>query len=167
VDGDRFIGGLDINTYTDAPLRLAVAAFLDAPPREVFAVVGDHAALEYWFPMIEKVNLNRGHAAARDGVGTIRYLHYPFWTMREYVIAVDPPHLMAYSIEQNALIINHVAVMYLEAERYGGTNLSWRHYFRTSTLPFISTPLLTLAGFGLYRAALTRLIRLFDGKLLN
>ena len=164
---NRMIGGLDVDTYTSAPLRVSAAAFLDAPPREVFGVISDHAALEHWFPLVDTVNLNRSHAEVRDGVGTIVYVFFGILTIRQYVIAYDPPHLLAYSIEQNSLLIDHMAVIYLEAERYGGTNIVWRHYFRTSILPFISTPLAALALRGLYWLAMDHLIRIFEGKHLS
>ncbi|MBZ0299714.1 MAG: SRPBCC family protein, partial [Anaerolineae bacterium] len=103
----------------------------------------DHTNLNYWMPLVTQVYVNRGHADTRDGVGTIRYVHFgALYTLREYVIAFDPPHLIALSIEQDPLFANHMSVLLLEAERYGGTNLTWRHYFRTSTLPAILGPLL-------------------------
>jgi uncharacterized protein YndB with AHSA1/START domain len=144
MSADRIIGGLDIDTYTSAPLRVAQAIYIDAPPRTVFAIVSDHANLFRWLPGIRQVNVNRGHATVRDGVGTIRYLHTGVNTIREYIIAYHPPHLMAYSIEQNALIIDHVSVVYLEPERYGGTHILWQHYFRMSVLPGLTTPATTL-----------------------
>jgi uncharacterized protein YndB with AHSA1/START domain len=148
--GDRIVGGLDIDTYSDAPLRVSRTVFLDVPPRRVFAIISDSTHLRNWLPLVTQVNINRGHADMRDGVGTIRYLHLGWWyTLREYVIAFDPPHLLASSIEQDALIADHVSVILLEPERYGGTNLTWQHYFRAGTLPFVTGPLLS-AGLNLW-----------------
>ena len=77
-----------------------------------------NAAPNTWMPLVDQVNVNRGHAGVRDGEGTIRYLHFEFlYTLREYVIAFYPPHLMAYSIEGSSLVTDHVSVMYLEPER--------------------------------------------------
>ena len=154
---DRIIGGFDIDTYTSAPLRVAQATYIDAPPRLVFAIITDHANLFRWLPSIRQVNVNRGHAAVRDGLGTIRYLHTGFSTIREYVIAYHPPRLLAYSIEQNMLIIDHVSVVYLEAERYGGTNLLWQHYFRTSIMPHLTTPIIALTFDMVFMLALRNL----------
>ncbi len=161
MDGDRIIAGLDVSTYTRAPLQVAQAAFLDAPPRSVFAVVSNHAKLDYWMPYVSAVYLNRGHAAERDGVGTIRYLALGPFSLREYIIAYDPPHLLAYSVERSTVIIDHVAVMHFQAERYGGTNLIWRHYFRTTTLP---AGLIRLAFVVIYGESLNALTRFFGGK---
>ncbi len=144
MTSDRIIGGFDIDTYTSAPLRVAQAITIDAPPRQVFAIISDHTNADRWLPGIRQVNVNRGHAAVRDGVGTIRYLHTGVNTIREYIIAYHPPRLLAYSIEQNFLITDHVSVIYLEAERYGGTNILWQHYFRTSIMPYLTTPILAL-----------------------
>lgn len=163
---DRIVGGFDIDTYSSAPLRVSRIAWFDAPPKDIFAVVSDHATLDSWLPLVNRVNLNRGHADVRNGVGTIRYVHTSFATLREYVIAYDPPRLLAYSIEQHTLIIDHVSIVYLETERYGGTYLTWQHYFRTAALPFITAP---LVGLGLYMSvtgALQNLIRRFEGRLI-
>jgi len=162
--GDRVIGGLDVSTYTRAPLQLAQAAFLDTAPRYVFATVSNHAKIDYWIPLLSGVNVSRGHAAARDGVGTIRYMHYGPFMLREYIIAFDPPNLLAYSVERHNLIGDHVAVMYFQAERYGGTNLSWRHYFRSTTLPGLTTPLMRLAYGIIGDGALDNLIRFYGGQ---
>lgn len=164
MDGERIIGGLDVSTYTRAPLQLAQAAFLDAAPRYVFANVSDHAKIDYWIPLLSSVNVSRGHAATRNGVGTIRYVHYGPFMLREYIIAFDPPNLLAYSVERHGLIEDHVAVMHFQAERYGGTNLSWRHYFRLTTLPGLTTPLMRMAYGFIGGGALNNLIRFYGGQ---
>lgn len=163
---DRIVGGLDVDTYTSAPLRVMRTAYLEASPARVFAVISDHANADTWMPLVTHVNVSRGHADMRDGVGTIRYLHVSFWySLREYVIAFNPPRLLAYSIEQDAIITNHVSVMYLEAERYGGTLLYWQHYFRMSTLPSITVPLASIAFDQSCAFGLRNLIRYFGGEL--
>ncbi len=163
--GDRLVGGLDIDTYTAAPLRVEQAAYLDAPPKRVFAYVSDHANVRRWMPLVAQVNLNRGHADARDGVGTTRYLHIgELYTLRQYVIAFDPPHLLAYSIEEDHLLSDHVSVLLLEPERFGGTNLLWQHYFRVTTLPFLTVPLCSALFTLVNRIALGRLVTQFGGR---
>lgn len=165
MTGDRLIGGLDIDTYTAAPLRVYQTAYLDAPPKRVFVYVTDHANVNRWLPLVTQVNINRGHADTRDGVGTMRYLHIgEVYTLRQYVIAFDPPHLLAYSIEEDALLRDHVSVLLLEPERYGGTNLLWQHYFRVTTLPFLTVPLCTVLFTVVNRAALGRLVAQFGGR---
>lgn len=164
---DRIIGGFDVDTYTDAPLRVSRAVYFDAPPKTVFVAISDHAHLENWMPLVRRVNLNRGHASAYNGVGTIRYLNTGAFTIREYIIAYDPPRLLAYSIEENPLVIDHVSVLLLQAERYGGTYLLWQHYFRTSLLPFITQPLASLVLAAVYTGALRTLIGHFGGKFVN
>ena len=165
---DRVIGGLDIDTYTDAPLRFSRAVFFDAPPKALFVAISDHAKLETWMPGVQRVNLNRGHAGVYNGVGTIRYLLYSgLYTVREYIIAYDPPRLIAYSIEENPFIIDHVSVILLQPERYGGTYLVWQHYFRTSVLPVLTQPLANLVFQTLYAGALRVLIQHFGGKFIQ
>jgi uncharacterized protein YndB with AHSA1/START domain len=166
MPGDRIIGGLDIDTYTSAPLRVMRTAYLDASPARVFAVISDHANADTWMPLVTQVNVSRGHADARDGVGTIRYLHAGFWySMRQYIIAFNPPRLMAYSIEQDPLITHHVSVMYLEPERYGGTVLFWQHYFRTSLMSFVTVPLVSILFDQSCAFALRKLISHFGGEM--
>lgn len=166
--GDRIIGGLDVDTYTSAPLQVCRSVFLDAPPRSVFALVSDHANLDWWLPRVHQVHVNRGHAAVRDGVGTIRYVHYELlltYTVREYIIAHHPPSLIAYSIERNNLITDHVAVISIDPERYGGTQLIWRHYFRAESMPFLIEPLCSILLHLMCGAALRNLIRYYGGRL--
>jgi uncharacterized protein YndB with AHSA1/START domain len=158
---DRIIGGFNIDTYTSAPLRVAQAIYIDAPPRLVWAIISDHANLFRWIPGVLQVNVNRGHATMRDGVGTIRYLYTGMNTIREYIIAYHPPHLLAYSIEQNFIIVDHVSIVYLEPERYGGTNVLWQHYFRTSVMPYLSTPTVTLILNIVFHLALRNLRQYF------
>lgn len=164
---DRIIGGFDVDTYTDAPLRVARIAYCDAPAKEIFAIISDHAHLDRWLPLVNRIYLNRGHADVRNGVGTTRYLHATLFSLREYIIAFDPPHLLAYSIEQHALVIDHVSVMYLEPERYGGTYLIWRHYFRASVLPLVTEPAVSLGLYLMMTGALMNLARRFDGRLIS
>lgn len=164
MDGDRIVGGLDVSTYTRAPLQLAQAAFLDAAPPIIFAAISNHSKMMYWVPYLSYVNINRGHAAERDGVGTIRYLHFGPFMLREYVIAFAPPHVLAYSVERHGLIEDHVAVIHLQSERYGGTNMSWRHYFRCSALSSLTVPLLRLAYRVIGAGALDNLIRYYGGQ---
>ena len=165
--GDRIIGGLDIDTYTSAPLRVSHTVYFDAPPGALFAVISNHTKLDEWMPLVNQVNLNRRHADVRDGAGTIRYLHIGPFTIQEYVIAFDPPRLMAYSIEQHPLIVDHVSVVYLMPERYGGTYLEWQHYFRTNALASVTGPAASLGLRLIYAGALRRLIARFDGKMVN
>ena len=157
MTADRIIGGFNIDTYTSAPLRVAQAITIDAPPRLVFAIISDHANLFRWLPGVRQVNVNRGHATVRNGVGTIRYLHTGLNTIREYVIAYHPPHLLAYSIEQNLLIVDHVSIVYLQPERYGGTTILWQHYFDTSIMPYLITPIITLTFDIVFMSALRNL----------
>jgi len=164
MQGDRIIGGLDIDTYTSAPLRVMRTAYLEAPPTRVFSVVSDHANADTWMPLVTQVNVSRGHADVRDGVGTIRYLHARFgYSLRQYVIAFNPPRLMAYSIEQDPIITQHVSVMYLESERYGGTMLYWQHYFNMSLMPFITVPLASILFDQSCAFGLRKLIGYFGG----
>jgi hypothetical protein len=100
-------------------------------------------------------------------VGTIRYLHFGPFMLREYIIASAPPNVLAYSVERHDLIENHVAVIHLQSERYGGTNMIWRHYFRTTTLPGLTTPLLRLAYAMVGNGALDNLIRYYGGQRVN
>ena len=164
---DRIIGGFDVDTYSDAPLRVTRMAYFDAPPGDIFAVISDHGQLDRWLPLVQRVYLNRGHADVFNGVGTTRYLQTVVFNIREYIIAFDPPRLLAYSIEQNVLVSDHVSVVFLEPERYGGTYLTWQHYFRTSTLPFITQPLVSLALTIVFTQALQNLARQFDGRLIS
>jgi uncharacterized protein YndB with AHSA1/START domain len=164
---DRIIGGFDVDTYSDAPLRVRRMAYFDAPPGDIFAVISDHGHLDRWLPLVERVYLNRGHADVRNGVGTTRYLHTAFFTIREYVIAYDPPRLLAYSIEQNTLVIDHVSVVYVEPERYGGTYLTWQHYFRTSTLPIITQPLVSFGLYMMFTGTLQNLAHRYSGRLIS
>lgn len=166
MPADRIIGGLDIDTYTSAPLRVMRTAYLDTSPARVFAVISDHANADTWMPLVTHVNVSRGHADVRDGVGTIRYLHAGFWySLRQYIIAFNPPRLLAYSIEQDSFISHHVSVMYLEAERYGGTLLYWQHYFRAETMAFITVPLASILFDQCCARALRNLIHHFGGEM--
>ncbi len=166
MPGDRIVGGLDIDTYTSAPLRVMRTAYLEAAPARVFAVISDHANADTWMPLVSQVNVSRGHADTRDGVGTIRYLHARFWySLRQYIIAFNPPRLLAYSIEQDPIITRHVCVLYLEPERYGGTLLSWQHYFHMSLLPALSVPLASMVFDQSCAFALRNLIGYFGGEM--
>jgi uncharacterized protein YndB with AHSA1/START domain len=166
MPGDRIVGGLDIDTYTSAPLRVMRKAYLEAAPARVFAVISDHANVDTWMPLVTQVNVSRGHADVRDGVGTIRYLHAGFWySLRQYVIASHPPRLLAYSIEQDPFITHHMSVMYLEAERYGGTLLYWQHYFHMSLMPSITVPLVSILFDQSCAWALRNLIGYFGGEM--
>ena len=71
---DRIVGGFDVGTYTDAPLRADCLALLDAPPAKIFAHISDHASLFHWLPLISASTVSRRHALARDGVSTVRWL---------------------------------------------------------------------------------------------
>ncbi|MAS36849.1 MAG: hypothetical protein CL610_22785 [Anaerolineaceae bacterium] len=162
---DRIIGGLSVDTYTDAPLRVARAVYLNAPPKSVFAVISDHVNADQWLPLVNRVNVNRGHASERNGTGTIRYLHsLPRYFVRQYIIAYHAPHLLAYSIEEHAFITQHVAIMLLEPERFGGTNLFWRHYFHSSWWPGLTIPLTSLVLHQTCTWALFNLIGHFGGQ---
>ena len=163
---DRIIGGFDVDTYSDAPLRVTRMAYFDTSPKNIFAVISKHSHLDQWMPLVKRVYLNRGHADVFNGVGTTRYLDTTFATVREYVIAFDPPRLMAYSIEQHVLVIDHVSVIHLEPERYGGTYLTWQHYFRTSTLPLITQPLVSLVLYFVFTSALRNLTQHYNGRLI-
>lgn len=162
---DRLVGGFDIDTYTSAPLRISRAAVLEAPPLRVFTWISDHAELDRWIPLVGPVNVVRGHADSPNGVGTIRYLHVGPYTLRQYVIAYDPPRLLAYSIEQDPLFADHVGLLYLQGERYGGTQLTWQHYYRLELLPWLTDGPVALALDLVVRAALLRLVDQFGGRL--
>jgi uncharacterized protein YndB with AHSA1/START domain len=162
--GERIISGFAVDTYTAAPLRVQRRAFLDAPPRDVFAILSDHTGLEHWFPGVEAVSVYRGQALQRDGVGTVRYLHLRFYTLREYIVAYHAPYLLAYTLDRHEWIDDHLAVIHLAAERYGGTDLTWQHYFNTHMLPTLTRPLITRALGWQCAEAIRRLARLYASR---
>ena len=162
---DRIVGGFDVGTYTDAPLRADCLALLDAPPAKIFAHISDHASLFHWLPLISASTVSRRHALARDGVSTVRWLRLGPFTVQEYVVASHPPHLLASSIEESEFIVDHLALQSLTPERHGGTWLRWRAWFRTTTL---APPSASLTGLGmqlLFRKALLNLTTEYGGRL--
>ncbi|MDE0610674.1 MAG: SRPBCC family protein [Anaerolineaceae bacterium] len=161
---DRIVRGFDVGTYTDAPLRADCLALLEAPPVRIFEVISNHTKLFLWLPLVSDSTVSRRHALQRDGVSTVRWLHLGAFTVQEYIVASNPPHLLASSIEESEFIIDHVALQSLSAERHGGTWLRWRAWFRTTTLAPLSAPLAGQAMTLLFRGALGNLIREFGGR---
>lgn len=162
---DRIVGGFDVGTYTDAPLRADCQALLDAPPARIFAQLSDHTKLYRWLPLISASTVSRRHALARDGVSTVRWLSLGPFTVQEYIVAVHPPHLLASSIEESEFIDDHLALQSLTPERHGGTWLRWRAWFRTTTLAPTSS---VLAGLGmqlLFLGGLRALTTVYGGRI--
>ena len=58
-----------------------------------------------------------------------------------------------------------MSVIYLEPERYGGTLLFWQHYFRTSLMPYLTQPLVSILFDQSCAFALRKLIRYFGGEM--
>ncbi len=161
---DRIVGGFDVGTYTDAPLRADCLALLDAPPAKIFAHISDHTGLFHWLPLISASTVSRRHALARDGVSTVRWLRLGPFTLQEYIVASHPPHLLASSIEESEFIVDHLALQSLTPERHGGTWLRWRAWFRTTTLAPASAPLTGIGMQLLFRGGLRALTTIYGGR---
>ena len=161
---ERIVGGFDVGTYTDAPLRADCHALLEAPPARIYAQLSDHTKLYRWLPLISASTVSRRHALARDGVSTVRWLRLGPFTVQEYIVAAHPPHLLASSIEESGFIVDHLALQSLTPERHGGTWLRWRAWFRISAL----TPgCATLAGPGMqlfFHRSLRNLTTIYGGR---
>lgn len=161
---ERIVGGFDAGTYTDAPLRADCLALLEAPPARVFAQLSDHTKLYRWLPLVSASTVSRRHALARDGVSTVRWLRLGPFTVQEYIVASHPPHLLASSIEESSLFVDHLTLQFLTPERHGGTWLRWRAWFRTATaLPF-GARLAGLAMQRYFRSSLHALTKLHGGR---
>ena len=162
---NRIVGGFDVGTYTDAPLRADCCALLDAPPATVFAQISDHTRLFQWLPLVSASTVSRRHALTRDGVSTVRWLRLGPFTVQEYIVAAHPPHLLASCIEESEHVADHLALQSLTPERHGGTWLRWRAWFRTTTmLPFSAR----LAGLGLqllFQGGLRNLAGIHGGRM--
>lgn len=93
-----------------------------AAPEVVFAVLSDHAGMSGWTPL-RASTLEREGDPAPNGVGAIRALK-ALGTIREEIMALDPPREMSYRILSGLPVRDHRATVQLLAEG-AGTRIVW------------------------------------------
>jgi uncharacterized protein YndB with AHSA1/START domain len=124
---------------TQAPVLLARTAHLGAEPAEVFAFIADFERLPTWMPLMQRCQVDNQNARSPGGVGAVRVIYPPVGApARETVVALEPPHLLAYSASDASLrgmLRDHLGVITCAPHDAGGTYLSWVSFGRPGRLP--------------------------------
>lgn len=101
-----------------------VVHFSRAPREVVFDVLADYAGYKKFTKlMISEVEVPGDPAP--NGVGAVRRLGAPGYSVRERILAYDPPNSMSYTIDSGVPIEGYRADVTLEPSVSGGTRITW------------------------------------------
>jgi carbon monoxide dehydrogenase subunit G len=122
---------IDPAQYTSAPLRAEATFQLDAPPKEVWALMSDHEAMPSYMPMVHKVTVDNSKAGTKGGVGAVRTCSIGDDAFHEEIRLSKPNEALGYSVlDGNAMgFSDHFAVVLLAAGGDGGTTVQWKLWF--------------------------------------
>jgi uncharacterized protein YndB with AHSA1/START domain len=158
--------GLDVETFTPAPLRATATARLDAPIEEVWAYVSDHENLvEYAGAILQRVSVSYTADSLQTGVGVQRTCAAGDDHFVEEVVFFKPGRGFAYSATENTWgLTNHLAtVSFVKSGR--GTKLVWSQYF-DHVQPEMAEPMATNLQGMLEGPLLGTLVARFGGEVL-
>ena len=105
-----------------------VVHFSRAPRQVVFDVLADYAGYKKFTKLtISEVEVPGDPAP--NGVGAVRRLGAPGYSVREKILAYDPPNSMSYTIVAGVPVEGYRADVTLEDSVSGGTRITWVGHF--------------------------------------
>lgn len=105
-----------------------VVHFSRAPRQVVFDVLADYAGYKKFTKLtISEVEVPGDPAP--NGVGAVRRLGAPGYSVREKILAYDPPNSMGYTIVAGVPVEGYRADVTLEDSVSGGTRITWVGHF--------------------------------------
>ena len=135
--------------------RLRIAA----PLEKTWAIVADHERMASWVGF-DQVTLTRTGAGDRDGYGATRLMKGLPGTVREEVLAWNPPHSYRYRVTQGSPFLCHQGEIRLQPAGQD-TELVWTIRFRPR-VPGTGPLLRAILGWALGKALRTRLKPLIE-----
>ena len=130
--------------YTDAPAQLRKTRYIDAPIKDVWAIVADHGGMTQWMPMISHVELTKSNEDGEFAEGCERECQFGPDLLKEKIVFWDAPYGYAYKIADMHLVRNHVGHIQLIPSG-SGTEVVWTQYFYANSnfaMNFISRKLM-------------------------
>ncbi|MDJ0922844.1 MAG: SRPBCC family protein [Henriciella sp.] len=125
--------GLDITTFTSAPVKFSGTYRFDVPPAELWPMVTQAGNIAKWFPIISGGRHEDGTADSHAScdVGSKRVCKtIGMGTLDETFLHSDPPTTSVYTVKNFMMPIkNHAAIMHLREFEPGKTELTWSQYF--------------------------------------
>lgn len=118
-----------------APLRIDASFRLEAPPEQVFAMLGDLEGITRFFPLIHHARVQ--HASGCVGTGSERVCSIRgMGDVNERVVWWHAPIGYAYRARGRLLPLHqHLGVIRIGPGAQGGSELSWQQYFHTRLGP--------------------------------
>lgn len=104
--------------------EIRIKARAAAPLQTVWSVLATQAAMGAWAP-IRKVALEREGDPPPDGIGAIRVLSRPPFTIREQITDVDAPVRLAYRMLSGLPVHDYTGETTL-SDRDGATDIIWK-----------------------------------------
>jgi len=105
--------------------KIDVSARSAAPVERVWALLANARGWPDWAPL-DAAELERAGAPAADGVGAIRRFTQGKTTMRECIVAFEPPHWLAYQLVSGLPVRNYRGDVTLAATPDGATTIRWQ-----------------------------------------
>lgn len=131
MENPRHIAGVNVDLYTDAPLRMTKTVALPGEPEAVFSTLTNYKAMPEWFPGMSAVTVNNLDAGAEGGEGAVRVCTFgPDQEITEDIVIFDAPNTLAYAVRNGNFMgmTGHFALLTVEPKK-GGSLLSWHQYF--------------------------------------
>lgn len=130
MESSRIIEGVEIDSYTTAPLQLHKSLLVNVAPNEVFDTLANHTAMPEWFPGMTAARVNGDHAQEEGGAGTVRYCAFDEQEMTEDIILSESPKLLAYAIRDGNFmgLSDHFALVTVKVQ-HEGSLVSWHQFF--------------------------------------
>ncbi len=124
--------GLNIQDFTDAPLKFLGTYEFNVPPSELWPMVTDASNIATWFPIISGGKHAQGTATTEQAcdIGSKRMCKtIGMGTLDETFLYSDPPRVSVYNVKNFIMPVkDHAAVMHLEEFAPGKTRMTWAHY---------------------------------------
>lgn len=108
--------------------RIEAVARSDAPPGAVWELLSDATSWASWGPW-EAVEVEREGAQDPRGVGAVKVIRSGRRTLREEIVAFEPPRLLAYRLLSGMPVRDYRADVALAPDGEG-TRIEWRSRFR-------------------------------------
>ncbi|MFO0586861.1 MAG: SRPBCC family protein [Polyangiaceae bacterium] len=146
---------------TSSPFHLSFDATAEAPPKRVFEVLADDAAMKKWFADCKDI---RWTSNAPYGVGSTREVQLKMLSVKERFLAWEPGVRMTFSIDAISIPLVKALVEDIQLEALGekGTRIVWTVHYEPSLVMRAAHPVAKMIFGKMWRASLAGLVKYAD-----
>lgn len=138
---ERRIGNFYVNSVTNAPLQIEVAAEVNLPQDKAFRLVFEN--IDHWAKEISNINWYNGESSIKGmdaGAASTRICGFGNKKLHETIVFYDPPNAYGYTVNfdkstASMPVKDHFGAFIVEASSVSRSVITWRQYFNKKFNP--------------------------------